>query len=867
MPSQASASPRLRIYLFLNAAAFFAAGALMIALERTGSLSALRLILIGATFLLGAALLAAAVLLHFRGEVDQSLQRAIFDAPLRTRLVPTFGIAFPIFWSLTWLPPSYSGDLYYYFIGFYPLFLCGTLACGSALIFLLSSRVESTSPAFGAYWRAHRTALIVALAALGSFALLALLTSALHILAGREPYWYSAGVPILASQVFLGALITAIFLHIEARPPRIRLPVDLLLFLSIWVIAGALWVATPVRESYWVTGPRPPNFEAYPFSDLATFDVASQFALIGQGINNHVFLDRGLYPAFLVYLHSLGGQDYQQLMSFQAALFAIFPALLYLVGKRLHSRPAGILIAALITMRGLNSLTAAAWIDTSTFKHMLTDFPTAICLAIVLLLLLRWLDAPDKNRSTLLWIGGLLGIGSLLRPHVLVLLPFVLLLAAWQYRKQWRSGLGLLALTVVTALAAVSPWTFLSPGAGSFYSLYGKRIVDVMAQRYPALAPAPTAAATAPPATSSPVVLPTVSAVPSAPEAPTPAPALPAGPVAPAPSAGLPFQVTQYLHNLVTAGLSFPDSPLFFSVKDTVKSSESLWEPRWDGSLSPVATIMLVLSLIAVALGLGTEYQRLRWRGFVPLGVLLIYFAANALARTSGGRYLVPVDWIVICYFGVGLVEVLQLGGRLVAAGTSEEAAVTKAPAEAKGLTIGTATAPLIAFILIGGLIPLAGVLYPVRYEPAQASTTLAQAQPRLSNLGLSVDDVNGFLAQPGAVALYGRALYPRFYAQGTGEPVRYYPYREMAYPRTVFILIGPAGQVYTILAGPPPKVLPDASDVLVLGCRGLVEGYDVLDALAVLEPVTGAAYLRSPEGPLTCPLRTPVCSLGGACH
>lgn len=865
MPSHAGRSPALRIYLALNAVALIVAGALMIFLARTGSLSALRLILIGGTFLVSAGLLAAAAVLQFRPERDRAIQGRIFDAQLRRRLVPTFGIAFPIFWSLTWLPPNYSGHLYYYFIGFYPLLLCGTLACGSALTFLLSSRVESTGAAFGAYWGSHRTTLYAALAALGGFALLALLTSALGVLAGREPYWYGAGVPILASQVFIASLITVIVLHIQARPPHIRLPVDLLLFLLIWIIAGALWAATPVRDSYWVTSPKPPNYEPYPFSDLATFDTASQFALIGQGINNRVFLDRGLYPAFLVYLHTLGGQNYQQLMALQAALFAVFPALIYLVGRRLHSRPAGILLAALITMRGLNSLTAAAWIDTSTFKHMLTDFPTAISLATFVLLLLRWLEAPEQNRRYVLWMGGLLGLGSLLRPHVLVLLPFVLLLAAWLYRSRWRPALGLLALTLVTALAAVAPWTFLSPGAGSFYALYGKRITDVMAQRYPAFAPAPTAAASAaPPATSTP----------GAASAPTPAaPAtaqptgLPAVPIGPSASPALPFQVTQYLHNLVTSGLNFPDSPLFLSIKDTVKGGEPIWETRWDGSLSPTAAVMLVLSLMAVALGLGTAYQRLGWRGLAPLGVLLIYFVADALARTSGGRYLVPVDWIVVCYFGLGLAELLQLGGRLVAAGPSNGAGVADAAPGARQRAFSGLLAPVLVFALIGGLVPLAGIIYPPRYTPAEASTVLAQELPVLSGLGLTADQVDSFMAQPGAVALYGRALYPRFYAQGTGEPVRYYPYREAAYPRTVFITIGPAGQVYTILPGPAPKALPNASDVLVLGCRGYIESYDVLDALAVMEPGKNAAYLRSPEAPLTCPLQTPVCSAGGACH
>ena len=866
MPRPQRPSPALRIYLALNAAAFIAAGALMIAVTRGGSLSPLRLVLVGATFLAAVLSAASAILLQRRPRTDQALNQAIFDARLKKCLVPLFGITFPVFWTLSWLPPAYTGDLRDYFIGFYPLFLCGALACGSALVFLLSSRVQSVNSAWIEYWRGHKTMLYVALVALGAFALIALLTSALGILSGREPYWYGAGVPILASQVFLAALITVMVLHLQARPPRIRLPVDLILFVLIWAMAATSWASRPVPVSYWITAPRPPNHESYPLSDQAVFDVASQFALIGQGINNHIFFDRGLYIAFLVYLHSLGGQNYQDLMALQAALFAIFPALLYLIGKQLHSRAAGILIAALVTMRGLNSLTAAAWIDTATFKHMLTDFPTAIALAVLVLLLLRWLEAPQQNARYVLWIGGLLGLTSLLRPHVLLLLPPVLLLALWVYRPRWRQTLVLGALTLVASFAAVAPWTFVSPGAGSFFALYGKRIQEVLAQRYPGLAPVAARPTSAPQASSVPATAAPGTA--PAPAGATPVPRVQPAPVPPAAAPGLPFQLTHYMHNLVTSALIFPDSPVFLSVKDTVKGGETLWEPRWTGGLSATAAGMLILSLMAVALGFGAGFERLGWRAFVPLGVLLIYYMANALARTSGGRYLVPVDWILVCYFGVGLVELLRLGGQLAGAGQSE---LVPAPNGAVGpkrpVSPVNALAALGSFVLIGGLIPLAGVLYPLRYPFKAPSAVISEIQPALANLGLNAAELGAFLEQPGSVALYGRALYPRFYPQGAGEPVRYLPVRQTNYPRTVFTLIGPAGQPSVILPGPAPKVLPNASDVIVLGCRSVQEGYDIVDAVAVVLPAQGASYSRSPAAPLNCPLPAPVCNSNGVCR
>ncbi len=269
--------------------------------------------------------------------------------------------------------------------------------------------------------------------------------------------------------------------------------------------------------------------------------------------------------------------------------------------------------------------------------------------------------------------------------------------------------------------------------------------------------------------------------------------------------------------------------------------------------MSATAAVMLILGLIALAFGLGIAFGRLRWIGLMPLAVLLIYYVANALARTSGGRYLVPVDWIVLCYFGVGLAEMLQLGGSLVGTGSGSAPVLSEPSADTSGISTRSAIVGLVCVAAIGALIPLAGVLYPPRYSPGSSADALVQAQPTLSKLGLTAPDVSALLVQPGAVALYGRALYPRFYPEGGGEPVRYLPFRTADYPRTVFILIGPVGQQYVILPGPAPKVLPNASDVLVLGCREFQEGYDMLYAAAVVVPSEGTGYLRSPETATVC--------------
>jgi hypothetical protein len=862
MDPTASHPPTLKIYLALNAAALLAAGVLMLLLSRSGGHSSLRLILITGTLLLAAASAGAAILLQLQPQKEIALYAAVFKSNLTRWLKPVLSALFLLSWYLVWFPPQYTGDAYYYyFIGLHPLILWGMLASGVALVFIMAGADGQAGALWRSYLRDRRATYYIALIALGGFALIALLTFKLKILAATEPFWQGAGVPLLASQVFIAVIIAVVALNLEARLARVRIPLDLLLFLLIWAVSAVLWAAQPVPESFWVTGPRPPNQEYYPFSDLATFDLGSQFALIGQGIFNHMFFDRGLYMAFLVYLHAVGGQNYQALMSLQAAIFAIFPALLYLIGKKLHSRNAGLVLAALTIMRGLNSLTAAAWIDTATFKHMLTDFPTAIGLAVFVLLVLNWLESPGPRASHAVWAAGVLGLTSLLRPHVALLLPAMGLLALWIYRSKLGRDLMIAGLMLAGFLAGVAPWLIFGPSSGSILLLYGERIRAVIAVRYPhILPPAPASA------TLTPGALPQPSGAAQTPgtelQPPSSTAVLPSG------SGPIPFGAAHYLHNLVTSALILPDSPEFLAVKEIIKGDEGFWRSRWDGGMSPIAAGMLILGLVLVALGLGASAHRLAWRGLVPLAVLLIYHVVNSLARTSGGRYLVPTDWIVICYFGVGLAEVLQLGSTLVRRESAALAISAPIPAALGPLLSWPRAFGVVAQLaLIGALVPLAGALYPLRYPPTDAAALLKRIEPYLTDLGQSTSKVDAFLQQPGAVLLYGRALYPRFYPQGGGEPTLNVPFATRDYPRTVFILIGPHGYVYALLPGEAPKVLPNATDAIVLGCTFRQAGFDMLSAVAVVLPEQRLSIARSPAAPLTCPLPEPVCDNNTNCQ
>jgi len=869
--------PALKLYLVLNAVALLGAAAFMAQLARGGGgYSAPRMLLVAAAALLGIAAAVLALLLQRRPSLENRLTSLLLSSGPRLRLI--LAAAFVVFWCLVWFPPQYTGDAYYYFIAIYPLVLCALLASGTALIWLTATHGSST-PRWSIYFRQRRHALGVALLVLAGCAFVALLAVQFRILRGFEPYWYGAGVPLLAAQVLIALGVAVVAFRWENWSSHRLLSADTILFALIWIVAAALWASRPVPAGYWATAPRPPNFELYPFSDAATYDIGSQFALIGQGLYNGMFFDRALYMSFLVYLHLVGGQNYQLLMSIQAAIFAVFPAVLYLIGRRLHSRTAGLVLAALIIMRGLTSLDASAWIDTANFKHMLTDFPTAIGVAVFVLLTLEWLAAPRERLSYLMWAGGVLGLTSLLRPHVLLLMAATALLALWVYRPRWGRSMGAAALALMAFLMGVLPWLTLGPSSGSLVVLYGDRVRAVIAQRFPqpTETPAPTAAAAA-------SVVPAAGAtapVPSAP--PSPATVPPAvSVIAPPVDPGPPFFVDHFIHNLITSALVFPTSPQLLNIRSVVKDGEAFWRPRWNGGMSAFSAAMLILNLAVVAFGVGIAAQRNRLRGLLPLAVLVLYLAADSVARTSGGRYIVPVDWILIAYFSIAVAEIVQSAAAscapsgVVSAGASPKSrgrARARAAATARGSgaspVLRAASHPVAALVfvlLLGALVPLAGALLPRRYTLRDVGQTLSDVTRYLPALG-SEQDIRRFLQQPNAVLMEGRLLYPVHYRRGEGEPTHHAPYAPQDFPRSVFVHVGPSGLLRVTLPGARTPALPDASDAIVLGCRLSGQSFNLVQAVALVLPAQELGILRSPAQPLACPLPDPVCDANGNCR
>lgn len=671
-----------------------------------------------------------------------------------------------------------------------------------------------------------------------------------------EDFWYGAGVPLLPSQLIL-ALLAAVLLMLFWKHTNTK-QLDFILIILLYVMTAILWAREPLQRSFMFPGPYAPNHVLYPFADAATFDMASQFGEIGQGIIvfNNPFFERTLYISFLIYLHSLFGQNYETLMAAQAVCFAVLPSIVYAIGRSLNLRSAGI-VAALITMlRGANSIAASRWIDLASPKMTLTDFPTAIAIALLVLLICKWLKQPAQKWQYALWVGGAIGLTLMLRTNGLIFLPLVPLYVLLRLMHNWKNWLVASLLIVSAVIAITLPWELRNVSRGAtFYSPIVTKIKFVLQTRYPS----PSSSLPTRETIASLLTLREMKAI-------LPASSTLSQIQAQACQNVACFAPKHFMHNIVTSILALPTSPVLDDLRHTVKESYPFWRGDWDGIFSPAAFLLFLGNVFLIAMGVSLAWKRQRLAGLTPLAIFMFYNLSNAFARTSGGRYIVPIDWILTFYYAAGIffliAEFASIANiRLSPTLDSEDQAgvlgySTQSP-------LATTLFILILLFGVGALVPLAEKVHAPRYANANTTQLLQQHEAQIARAGFTMTQLDAFLQLPDAELTVGRTLYPRSYKLGQGE-IAFTPYTILQFPRTAFMLIGSKGSQGVVLPGDFPKYFPHAADALVIGCKGP----DYIDALAVIFlDGTQTIYTRLPVSPLTCPLKQPVCQNNAACE
>ncbi len=126
-----------------------------------------------------------------------------------------------------------------------------------------------------------------------------------------------------------------------------------------------------------------------------------------------------------------------------------------------------------------------------------------------------------------------------------------------------------------------------------------------------------------------------------------------------------------------------------------------------------------------------------------------------------------------------------------------------------------------VSTLIVGLFLPAAEWIIPKRYT-AEVEQQAIQIASQTVELEKAIGSLDSFLQQTEAVKMVGRALYPRWYNAGGGEPGSgWAAYKAQKDAHLGFMMVGPSGEQQLILTQSlSPERFLHASDVIVFGCK-----------------------------------------------
>ncbi len=745
----------------------------------------------------------------------------------------SYGFLFPfsffcsvVFFTLVFLIPEYRfGDYLGYFQQTYSTLFWFAAMSVQAFIFLFFIRKRAS----------RENSLLVPKIFLSIFFVLAglwffIAKTGLGVLPD-DRYWNETGVPLLNGQVLWSALLTItffygfryLFRHPSQLLHNLAKKKDIIIFLCLWGVAAFFWAREPLPRNFFAVGPYPPLGQYFPYADSMIFDLGGQFALIGQGLFNGAFIDRALLSGLLAIFHLLVGQNYESIILFQTLIFSLLPSLLYLLGTRLHSRLFGVFLALLFIFKGINAIAASTLLITVHPKFILTEFITSILLVIFTLGFVVWYQS-DNRHSILILMGGALGLGIMLRTHLLVFFVLFIFFVLLKYKHHWKKNVIAIAILTGAFFITIAPWMWRSNEVAGVPFFFLNSFRGVMEHRY-STQPSDVLSSTV----LSQKSLSNTSSRYLVRESERLRDKFPLQNDA----VQYPFSdnfvlitVNHFMHNLVTSFFMLPTTPVFHDLRHTLQDAYPYWnkqgEPWNDGRLMFFEKTGVAWNLFLLSLGFYVVWKRVGVSASIPLLVFLFYHAANAVARTSGGRYLVPVDWVLIFYYAAGLIQVVSffigfLGGDYAKKNFSPTATIKTE----SGYTFSWRKNVLMVlpFFLLVLAITVIDQAVPQRYPDLSAQEIIHSEL--VENSPFSIDELEAFVNERSAEVLFGRGLYPRFYKADQGEALAIYDtFIARDFSRLTLTVIGNFGEIGVVLPKDDiPDYLSNASDVLVFGC------------------------------------------------
>ena len=553
---------------------------------------------------------------------------------------------------------------------------------------------------------------------------------------------------------------------------------DQLILIGLWIIGMITWMSQPLPQTnYFATKPLPPNYETYPFSDASMYDLNSMKVIYGATAGQ--IITKPAQVTFLALLHLIGGKDYGNIVLLQTLLLALFPPILYLIGKKIFNPYLGIILALFAILRELTSVQAVDIANVSNTKLLLSEPITTLLIALIVLLTVQWIRNTKRQIGQSLILGSVLGLMTLVRIQILFIFPVFFLVGLIKYFRNWKEifrnlgglmiGFGVVSFPIIFRNYSItgSIW-FENPAYigifEDFYVTSGGSGINLFQS--------------------------------------------------------LNTVVGNFLHSCISTFLIFPVRlGTVDRVVELVTISQTFWA-KVPVNFHFLDILIILVNLCIVAFGMSWLWCKKRMVCILLLGIFIFYNLSSAVFNVSGWRFILPVDWLIYIFYGLGMLEIFNFFirktfGRELFQSETYQAEKGTSPVWIVGL--------IVVMVLFASAISLRELLFPSVY-PDLPKNQLCQevlGSASQSNVPKVKENFKSYCLAEDTMVVKGLAFFPVFLE--AGDSLRNNPTDIFFGPQTVSRLVfslvsnGFSGNIIYPIHHPPAE-FPNEAEVIVIG-------------------------------------------------
>ncbi len=605
------------------------------------------------------------------------------------------------------------------------------------------------------------------------------------------------GIPLLEWQVIL-LLVTFLhtFVFVKANAGTKKwLKIgrkEILIAVVLWAITFCVWNYTEFDfdGSYFNTAPTAPTYEIYPHSDARQYYSASVEFITGDGVDNS--FARQYYVLLIALGNLVFDFNISKILTAQIVILSMIPGLLYLLAVQFEERLAGLFLALVVILRETNAIRNAGALNTTPVHLLMSDMVCLFLIVLNLYFAVRWVKAGvQENRQFFALLTGIfLGINIAMRIYVILFVPVlvVLLFFTQKERKMWWREMVFYGMGLAIAILPVLLRNYLATGVITLE----RPIFWDHFMNFSSMSNTTSAAETDP--TLGGILHNLLMNV---------------GPLVQ--KTGNHFTndlLSNWMTFFATSKVAAEGTYFYYLVPDMAT--------RWQNFGGARVLVTLGIGVLSM-LGMARVLKRQLQAGLVLVSFYLTYALGMAWVGASGWRFILPVDWILLWFVILGVLQILDWFLPSNIRETDKNLRDEKQISPLATWSVG------IGFLLLASVYLIRHLFLPMPYleRTSEENCELVMGQ----EAGFCEDALaNGIRFEA------GRLLYPSFYAKNTyfDQAKDYDAFKFQNFDRYTFTYIG---------EGPKQVFFPSEDDNLpfvngmkvVVGLQEASSGWQVV--------------------------------------